>query len=177
MQFFPNSLQAWIVILKDIITAAAVIVGGGWAVRKYLFQREGKPRIDLSVGCEFAGTHGRFILASLIAYVENVGQVPQYIEKIEFDLRYLMSNDELADGGPEINHQLFIPHELIVGAFKPGNARERMVLLPGVKLVYRHVCKIPVEATYLLLHARMTYPGFSDYHRADNFIRVPPALT
>lgn len=173
MPFFPETLSGWLTAAKDFVTTLAVVIAGAWATRKYVFLREDSPRINFAVDCEFTGRHTSAWVVSIVAHVENVGNVPYRVKQLDFDVRYLTNSDPLRQGPETIAKQLEFPNVLIEGSWKPAKGTDTMVLMPGVKLTYRHVCWLSQNARFVLIHGRMTYPRFSDFHRADKLIEVP----
>ena len=66
------------------ITALAVLVAGLWALRRYVFQREGSPRIEFFVDADFVGIHQDEWVVEILGLLKNVGAVPHRIKHLKF---------------------------------------------------------------------------------------------
>jgi hypothetical protein len=167
--------------LKDLAEAAqaalatlAILVGGGWAVRKYLFQKESLARLELRVNVEFVGKQGDEWLVELLGLLENKGAVPHEIRDLKFELRCLLKGDALQEGGATIQKQVNFARLHKEGSWTPGGQDSKMTILPGVAIRYSHVARLPPDAAFVLLHGKLQYNSkkMPDL-RADRLLKVP----
>ncbi|MCB9450933.1 MAG: hypothetical protein H6672_05805 [Anaerolineaceae bacterium] len=160
-------------IVQALVTSLAIVVGGLWALRKYVFQREGSPRIDFSVDVNFVGVHKDCWVIEILGMLKNHGGVPHKITDLSFNLRYFDTTDSLVEGPDDINQQLLIPNISKRGVWTPARSKEPMIILPGVTLRYSYLHWIPPTAKFLLLHGLLKYHESGLEHRADAVLKVP----
>lgn len=156
------------------LAALAILVGGGWAARRYLFHKEALARLELRVDVEFVGKQNGQWLVELLGLLENKGAVPHEIRDIRFELRCLLKGDALEEGTAAIQEQVNFKRLLKEGSWTPGAQSSTMTILPGVLIRYCHVAKLPPDAAFVLLHGRLEYNSrrMPDL-RADRLLMVP----
>ncbi len=74
--------------IKDALLAIGVLVGGGWALWRFVLEREGKPKIQFDLDLNILGKQGNKFLVEVIAIVENKGRVRHWLKDFRFDLHY-----------------------------------------------------------------------------------------
>ncbi len=154
-------------------TAVAIVVGGIWALRRYVFHKEGFPRIEFFVDAEFVGIHKNEWVVEILGLLKNEGSVPHRIRRLEFSVRALSDSDKLQDG-ENIRGQLMFPHCVTKGSWTPNDTDSPMVIMPGVELRYSYQYHVPLSTAFLLIQGNLDYKGHGNLeHRADKVVRVP----
>lgn len=65
-------------IISNLVTALAVIAGGGWALWRFGIQREAHAKIEFGLQLNVLGRQGGSLLVEVIANVTNKGLVRQW---------------------------------------------------------------------------------------------------
>jgi hypothetical protein len=81
----------------------------------------------------------------------------------------------LQAGGPAINGQTVIPHEVATGSWLPAGWSGTFIE-PGLSTRYSFISAVPASAVAVLLHGRFLYePGSEERfsHSAETFRAVP----
>ncbi|MGO4128464.1 hypothetical protein AB4Z01_28990 [Inquilinus sp. YAF38] len=164
--------------ISAIITSVAVLIGGGWAVNRFIIRREFASQVEFNVDIEFIGIHSGYWIIEIVAIVNNKDGSHLKMHEFTFKLRSI-EDQNLEIGGKKVNYQTIFPHALKDGSWFPLSWESTM-LEPNTVVRYSHVAHIPVEATFLLLHGRIGYfVGFIRkapmFHTADRAFRVPAA--
>lgn len=137
-------------------------------------QREHARKLEFEVDVRFVGLQHEEWIVELVAAINNKGLVQHRITKFTFDLRCLMVDDPVTEGGEEINGQVFIPNAVKGGSWLPEYFGGTFVE-PGLTATYRHITQLSASASFALLHGQFQYSdGRDDYeHTADKFVKVP----
>lgn len=168
-----DELKTLVETIQAAITTIAIVIGGVWALRRYVFQREGFPRIESFVDANFIGVHQNEWVIEILGFLKNEGSVPHRIKRLDFSVRALLESDPLQDG-QEIRGQLVFPHSIKKGSWIPSDTDTPMVIMPGVSFRYSYQYHVPVSATFLLIQGRLYYGGHEALeHRADKGLKVP----
>lgn len=163
---------------QSALSALAILVGGGWAARRYLFYKESLARLELRVNVEFVGKQAGQWLVELLGLLENKGAVPHEIRDMRFELRCLLKGDSLQEGDDAIQKQVNFTRDIKEGSWTPGGQDSKMTILPGVALRYSHIARLPPDASFVLLHGKLQYNSekMPDL-RADRLLKVPDEPT
>jgi hypothetical protein len=169
-------------IFKASAEELAVLVGAGWAFRKYVLRKEDELRIEFLVDVGFVGTQGGYWVAEVLGLLCNKGLVPYQVHDLYFDLKSLDEKDPMVRGSDDIKQQLNFPH-VVEGKtlWLPGpnssSGEDRLAILPpGVSMRYNHVCAVPMSARFVLVHGVLTLDKKGSLtSRADRVVRVPEA--
>jgi hypothetical protein len=160
--------------IEHVATVFAILVGAMWAYLRFMRQREGHGRMDLTADLTFIGRKGRDWVVEIVARVENKGLVRHWISEFIFRTRYLGDGDPTIHGGPEINGQLAFPQRGDNGSFFPKDW-ERSFIEAGGCNVYRFVSIVPESARFVLVYERFSYQDRkSDFHTSQRVFAVPP---
>lgn len=153
--------------LEATVTALAIIIGGIWALRRYVFEKEGFPRIEFIVDAEFIGVQQNEWVVEILGLLRNQGSVLHQINRFQFSVRALSDTDLLQDG-KDIRGQLVFPHKIIKSSWTPNDTKAPMVIMPGVNLRYGYQYHVPVSTTFLLIQGALDYTEHGGLeHRAD----------
>jgi hypothetical protein len=159
---------------QAIATALGIVVGGGWALKRYVFQKEGLPRLEFRVDVNFVGIQEGQWLVELLGLLENKGAVPHQIRDLGFELRCLDAGETPIEGDICIQRQVRFGRVLKEASWTPGDSTHAMVILPNVSIRYSHVARLPPEAKFALLHGRLDYLSEEiESLRADKLVLVP----
>jgi hypothetical protein len=162
-------------LVQSGVTVASMIIGGAWVYAKFVRQQERYPNIEFSSDIQFIGTQAGFWIAELIATVENRGKAQHRMTDFRFDLNSIQANSEISTDdrwGGQVN----FPVEVATGSFLPKQF-DFFFVDPGVKAKYSYITRIPVTASFALLHCRFRYGDARGYsHTAERTIAVPQDL-
>jgi hypothetical protein len=120
----------------------------------FLWKREWRTRLQISVGIEAFRKIGNAFLIEPICLIVNKGLLRCYIYKLDFSVRYLRSGDELQRGGDEILEATLFPHSASKIQFvKP--AWVWSYVEAGIELKFSHVIHIPEDAVAILVWMKL----------------------
>ncbi len=161
------------------VTALALVVGGIWAYRKFVFRQERYPHIETSADINFIGKHNNFKgkhedhwVIELIAWVENKGRAQHRMSEFCFDLYHLLPDDPLEEE-KSYGRQATFPNFTTKGSFLPEQS-EFFFVDPGVKAKYSYITAVPAKASMLIFHCWFKYADGRRYdHTAEITKRVP----
>lgn len=155
--------------VESIVTALALLVGGGWALARFWREREGAPRIQFDTSARFWGKKSDAWMVEVIATLENRGRIRQKIEKFTFSLTYLTDGDLSAD-----RVEAPFPNACGGGSWIPRDWLYTFIE-PGVMQSYRIIAAVPASARYLHIASRFDYVGTNEFHESDWVGVVPPS--
>jgi hypothetical protein len=149
------SLKAWVEVVGALLTGLSLVAAG----IIYLWKREWRARVQLSVGIEsFCKVNGAFLLEP-VCIIENKGLLRCQIYKLDFSVRYLLRSDQLEQGDNSLLEATRFPHRAVKVQFvKPE--WEWSYVEAGIKARYSHVIHIPEDAIAILVWAKV-------YHRKN----------
>lgn len=154
--------------LSSVVTIGAVVVGGIWAYRRFIRNREACPKIEFTVDVNFVHWQGGKWIVEALAFLDNKGLVKQSISRFTFDLRYTLPTDPIR-GRDEF--LVYVPHKATDGSWLPKNWESTFVE-PGLSTRYSCLASIPEDATTVLIHGKFFYES-NDWHTADKLLKVP----
>jgi len=158
--------------VESIVKIVAVVVGGGWAFWRYVYQGEFKRRVAFNVDVNFVAEHQDVWLVELLASVENKGSVTHQIADFSFKLRCIFPEDAVEETGKKANFQTNFPHKLKEGTWLPNQWGNTFVR-PGICTNYVFVTAVPKRAVAVVLSGRFRYPEKNAFHTAVKVRKVP----
>lgn len=166
------NLRESINVIKDAVTALAVLVGGGWAVAKFILRREAHPKVQFDLDLNVIGRFDSKVVIELTAIIENKGLVRHAVSEFTFSLLHLPGSVTITDGDERIEGQVeFMP--LIKKRSWLGKNDVYTFVDPGVIQRYSYITHLPVDAALALLHSRFRYrDAKSDFHSAQRVFNV-----
>ncbi len=168
-----NRVKAIFDIIAASVTTLAVIIGGLWALRRYVFQKEGFPRVEFFVDADFVGIHQDEWVIEILGLLKNQGSVPHRIKGLRFSVRTILDSDPIQDA-EKTRWQLDFPHKIKEGSWTPTDTKSPMVIMPGISLRYSYQYHIPISARFLLIQGTLNYDEHGNLeHRADKVLKVP----
>ena len=172
-----QQIQAWATIAKDSATAVGLVIGGVWAIWKFVLKREAHAKIQFSLELNVLGELGGKLLVEAIAVVENKGLVRHDVSDFRFDLHYLPEDGKVIEGDERINRQVLFQPVIKKRYWIPPDWIGSFVD-PGVIQRYTYVTFLPKDAAYALVYAQFKYPdeksAFHTAQRAFRVHQVPP---
>ncbi len=169
-----KDLGSWATIVKDGATALALIVGGAWALWKYVIRREARAKIQFSLELNALGKLDDRLIVEAVAVVENKGLVRHKVSDFRFDLHYLAEGAKVIDGDERINFQVLFQPAVRKKYWIPADWINTFVD-PGVLQRYTYVTSLPGDAAFALLYAQFKYPDAeSEFHTAQKVFCVRP---
>lgn len=159
-------------LVESAVKVAAILIGGGWAFWRYVYQGEFKRRVSFNVDVNFVVEHADMWHVELIGLVENKGVVTHQITDFGFKLRCIFPDDPIEESGEKANFQTNFPHKLKVGTWVP-NKRGNTFVRPGICTRYTYVASVPRHAIAVVLTGRFKYPEKDAFHTAVKLAKVP----
>jgi hypothetical protein len=145
-------------VLPDYLGVALLAIGGLWAYRKFLHQRQGEPATDIDVDLEFLGIQADAHIVQVTANLENRSLVRHRYKDFTVTIRYLIAKDGVVDGDARINYQLHCPETIdsrIGGQVRHfANAN---YINPRQRFHHRYVTYLPAEATFAWVQCEFTF--------------------
>ena len=158
--------------VQAIVTSVALVVGGGWALWRFVLQREGRAKIEFSLALNTLEVQKDRLLVEVAATVTNRGLVRHWLKDFSFDLLCLTDEDAVVEGDKRINFQVL---------FQPV-IKKRYWIHPdwistfidaGVSQSYTYVASLPQNSTYALVFAKFKYPDQeSEFHTAQKVFNL-----
>ena len=165
-------LSTWATLVREGATALAVVVGGGWALWKFVIRREARAKIQFSLDLNILGRLDDKWIVEAVAIVENKGLVRHNVSAFRFDLHYLPDGAKVIEGDMRINHQVLFQPVVKKRYWIPPDWMGSFVD-PGVTQRYTYVTWLPADAALALLYAQFKYPGAeSEFHTAQKVFGV-----
>jgi hypothetical protein len=159
-------------VLHNLVTSAAVIVGGFWVLWRFVLQRERFSRIEFSLELTVLGRLGDRIVVEPTAVVTNRGPVRHWLTDFRFDLHYLPLDSIPCDGDERINYQTLFQPLIKKRQWVPGSWISSFVD-PGATQRFSYVTTVPANAAFLLLYSQFKYrDSQSEFHTSQKAFRV-----
>jgi hypothetical protein len=154
------------------VKTTAIVIAGGWAFWRYVYQGEFKRRVQFDVDVTFIAEQDDVWHVELVAVVENKGLVTHQISEFGFTLRSIDPGDPIEETDELVNFQTNFPHKLKEGSWLPKQWGDTFVR-PGICTRYTYVTTIPRGPIAVVLTGRFRYPGKDSYHTAVKLSKVP----
>lgn len=150
----------WSEVVKNLMTAVAIIIGGVWTIYRFGLFREGRPKLQLDIELLLIGIHQDKYIVELCSIIENKGLVRQPIKQFKFDLRALFPNTPINLNNNWINNQVEFSETFILDKEwvpqEPDVKWYDAFIDGGVTQKYRYVTSIPKEVSCLLFYTRFS---------------------
>ena len=145
-------------LLSDYIGVAVLLIGGLWAYRKFLDERQGKPATDIDVDLEFVGIQSGEHVVQVTASLENRSLVRHRYKDFTVTIRYLTAEDDVADGDARVNYQLDCRRTIDsrIGEQKRYFANASYIN-PKQRFRHRYITYLSSNATFAWVQCRFTY--------------------
>ena len=158
--------------IEHVVEAVAILVTGGWAYRKFVAQREGESKLDVTAGLDFVGTHEDKTVAVVIASVANTGNVRHHVTDMTFDLRLLRESDPV-ERAPQALGQVNFPLRVYADQRFFPESWVWSFIEPGVTNVYRYSVALPADARFALVSVRVALPGDDEFATSWRVFAIP----
>jgi len=156
-------------IIKNIIEALAIIVGGGWALYRFGLFRERFPSMELENGVNYIGENSQEYLLELYCIIENKGKVRKWLVPLQFYFsfnknneaftRYSNLNDEISfNHGISEKYRIYWVSPTWHIPFVDGGSKKR----------FNYLTSIPKDSEFLYLYTR--FLDFNDRKKSIEFI-------
>jgi hypothetical protein len=160
----------WTEHVEDLVTAAAIIAGGAWALYRFGLYRERFPSMEIENGIKYLGENKEEYLLELYCVVENKGKVRKWVAPLDFELLYLKS-DEPFTWDPEMNDEIHF-NKVVQENVHYGNRKFWVYpdwYIPFVdgqsKKRFQYLINVPKSCQYLSLNTR-----FIDFNNKDKAV-------
>ena len=157
--------------LKTIATALGILIGGGWAIWKFILVKETFPKLDFKVDVNFVGKQKEEWLIEILGFIENKGMVPYEISNLIFDVKYLLNTDTLQEN-PKYDEQIDIKNILNSKSWISSISDSKPKIYPNISMRFNYIYKVPPETSFVLVHGLLVYSNGHEM-RADKLIKVP----
>lgn len=159
-------------IVEKSVTSLAVLIGGGWALWKFVIQRESHAKIEFDLELNVLGSQDGKLIVEVVAKVTNKGLVRHWLLDFCFDLLYLPHNAAVELGDQRINEQVLFQPVIKTRYWIPPNWLATFID-PGVCQRYTYVAAAPADAHFLLVFAKFKYPDEkSAFHTAQKVFPI-----
>lgn len=159
-------------IAEKSVTALAVLIGGGWALWKFVIQRESYGKVEFDLELNVLGVQAGKLIVEVVAKVTNKGLVRHWLTDFQFDLLYLPENAPVQLGDKSINEQVLFQSVVKKRYWIPPDWLATFID-PGICQRYTYVTLAPADARFLLVFAKFKYPDAeSEFHTAQKVFPV-----
>jgi hypothetical protein len=145
-------------LLPSYIQAFAIIAAGGWAYRKFIYQRTHEPATDIDIDLKFVGIQDDKWVIEITSFLKNQSLVRHEYKDFQVSIRFLLPEDKIEDGNEKIFYQLNCPRsidERIKGERRFfGNVK---YINPKQEFKHRYITYIPINATFVWVQCKFSF--------------------
>ena len=142
---------------SNLVTSIGAIVAILSAITAgiiFLWKREWRTRLQMTVGVDSFSKIEKSFLIEPFCTVENKGLLRCYVYKLDMSVRYILNNDKLEQGSEKLLQATKFPHKAVKIQFvKPE--WEWSYVEAGIKVRYSHVIHIPEETVAILIWVKL----------------------
>jgi hypothetical protein len=177
----PKLINAWIDVLRGIITIAVTFIGGLWVWVKFVLERGLLPPSEMAVSVENLGVSGAATVIDCQVHIHNKGSSALVVTDLRIRIRYAEFDCPvgIVDVPPEAGPygRLCFPHAQVLdgigSSVRTWQVKNRdpvqlergeflivpydTFVQPGVNQIYSFVTALPSTAAFLLLRASFRY--------------------
>jgi hypothetical protein len=158
--------------IKDCLAAAGVLVGGAWALWRFVLRRELHPKIQFDLDLHVVSREHDHLVVEVVAVVENKGIVRHWLRDFRFDLLYLPVGAPIVEGDERINRQALFEPIFKKRYWIPPDWISTFIDA-GVVQRYTYLARVPKTSSMLLVFAMFRYPDSnSEFHTAQKAFSV-----
>lgn len=162
-------------LLPSYIQAFALIAAGGWAYRKFIYQRANEPATDIDVDLRFVGIQDDKWVIEITSLLRNQSLVRHEYKDFQVSIRYLTPEDKVEDGDGKILYQLDFPRSVddrINGEKRFfGNVQ---YINPKQEFKHRYITYIPLNATFVWVQCKFLFKLRNEVKmNSQRIFRVP----
>lgn len=163
-----QELSSVVDIVQGVVTSAAIMVGGTWALLRFYREREAVPRLQWELELRrIAATEGA-VLIEVTANIENKGKVRHEIRSFAAELS-LIHAANLTGAREALSYE---PGSTVVTVSLMPKASEYTFIEPGVSARYCELVVLPVGATAVYAYARFDYGRGPEYDENEYTLRL-----
>ena len=145
-------------LLPSYIQALAIMIAGGWAYWRFIYQRANEPATDIDIDLTFVGIQDGKWVIEVTSFLKNQSLVRLEYHDFQVSIRYLLPEDKVEDGNDRIFYQLNCPRsidERMKGAKRLfGNVE---YINPRQEFKHRYVTHIPINATFVWVQCKFWF--------------------
>lgn len=172
------SIEEWknlAAAVQSLATVASFVIGGVWVYTKYIRQQERYPNIEFTADVLLIGIQDGFWIAELIATIENKGKAQHRMEEFRFDVNAI-EHGAPVETSEKWGNQVHFPIAVAQGSFLPQQFKF-FFIDPGVKAKYSYIARIPLSASFAILHCWFKYADSRSYsHTAERTFAIPSSM-
>jgi len=167
-----DAWKDWAAFGQSLITAISIALAGGWVFLRFVWGQERYPNIEFTADINILGTHQDWLIAELIANIENKGKIQHQMRTFQFWLDGISGQDPV-NIDERWGGQVDFPQTIAQGSFLPGTS-EFFFVDAGTRSKYSWIARVPRETRFLLLHCSFEYcrRGRTG-HTAERSMQIP----
>lgn len=162
-------------LLPSYIQALALVVAGGWAYWRFIYQRANEPATDIDIDLRFVGIQDDKWVIEVTSFLKNQSLVRLEYRDFQVSIRYLLPIDKIEDGKADIFYQLNCPTS-IDDRLKEGERRlfgNVNYINPKQEFKHRYVTHIPANATFVWVQCKFWFKRKEVKMNSQRIFRVP----
>jgi hypothetical protein len=175
----PADWKIFLEIVHQAVESVAVMLGGCWALWRFVLQRDLYSRIEFSLDATLLGRFGDEVMLELAAIVTNRGAIRHKLDAstFTFSLHVLPEGAVLLLASEKkLNSQVLFPPALIEKRTWIPVEWEYGLVAAGASQRFTYVTKLPATAACVLLFSRFRYSDrSSEFHTAQKVFSIPKA--
>jgi hypothetical protein len=145
-------------LLPSYIQAVALIVAGGWAYRKFIYQRANEPATDIDIDLRFVGIQDDKWIIEITSILKNQSLVQHEYKDFQVTVRYLLPEDIVEDGDVDILFQLKCPRTID----KRIDGKKRLFgnvdyINPRQEFKHRYITYVPRNTTFVWVQCKFLF--------------------
>ena len=166
-------------LVESFVKTGAIILGGGWAYRKFVLQRESEPATDIDVDVAFVGRQDAKWVLQITATLVNKSLVRVRYDNFQVTARYILSGDLIEDGDERIAYQLRAVRTI---DDRIGGAKRLFLnavyINPKQEFRHRYITHLPIDATFVWVQCKFFFRLQGDMQKtnAQKIFRVPDSI-
>lgn len=161
-------------LLPAYIQAFSIVIAGGWAYWKFIYQRQKDPATDIDIDVQFIGVQDQKWVIEVTSILENKSLVRHSYEDFQVSIRYLEDNDNIEDGDVDILYQLHCSKSIndrIDGKKRRfGNVH---YINPKQVFKHRYVTFVPDSASFVWIQCRFFFGKNKQKMNSQKIFCVP----
>jgi len=167
-------------IVQHAVESVAVLLGGAWALWRFVLQRDLYSRIEFSLDATLLGRFGDEVMVELAAIVTNRGAVRHRLPAATFTFSlHVLPEGAVLQLATEkkLNGMVLFPPALIEKRTWIPVSWEYGLVAAGASQRFTHVTKLPSTTACILLFSRFRYSDrSSEFHTCQKVFSISDAL-
>jgi len=151
----------------QFVATIAALIGGLWALTKYVIERGLVPAANLAIECEVIGEKSETAIIEMTVHIINLGSSVLVAKNIQLTLKTINSKDDLALYEDHKKYGRLRFSNTLNKVIETGGGKRKLepfilvpwdtFVQPGVDQKYSFVTTVSKEAEFLHAHAQFQY--------------------